>query len=81
MGTNCTPLIADLFLFCFEREFMMYLSGDTQADVIEALNSTSRFLYDLLNNDNRYFEGMVIRIILPNGSFIVPTLMIPKLRF
>ena len=25
MGTNCTPLIADLFLFCYERDFMMSL--------------------------------------------------------
>ena len=23
MGTNCTPLVADLFLFCYERDFMM----------------------------------------------------------
>ena len=38
IGTNCAPLIADLFLFCYERDFMMSLSGDTQADVIEALN-------------------------------------------
>ena len=35
MGTNCAPLIADLFLFCYERDFMMYLSDDTQADIIE----------------------------------------------
>ena len=23
MGTNCAPLVADLFLFCYERDFMM----------------------------------------------------------
>ena len=22
MGTNCAPLVADLFLFCFERDFI-----------------------------------------------------------
>ena len=42
MGTNCAPLVADLFLFCYERDFMLSLSGDTNAEVIEALNSTSR---------------------------------------
>ena len=31
---------------------MMSLSGDTQADVIETFNSTSRYLDDLLNIDN-----------------------------
>ena len=23
MGTNCAPLVADLFLFCYERDFML----------------------------------------------------------
>ena len=34
MGTNCAPLVADLFLFCYERDFMKNLSSDNQADVI-----------------------------------------------
>ena len=43
---------------------MTSLSGDTcnQADIIEAFNSTSRYLDDLLNIDNPYFEGMVNQI-------------------
>ena len=28
MGTNCAPLVADLFLFCCERDFMKDLSSD-----------------------------------------------------
>ena len=36
MCTNCAHLVADLFLFCYERDFMMSLSGDKQADVIGA---------------------------------------------
>ena len=59
MGTNCAPLVADLFLYYYERDFMDSLNHDNQADVIEALNSTSRFLDDLLNIYNPYFEGMV----------------------
>ena len=62
MGTNCAPLVADLFLFCYERDFMKDLSSDNQADVIKAFNSTSRYLDDLLNIDNPYFEGMVNQI-------------------
>ena len=41
---------------------MKYLSSDNQADVIKAFNSTSRYLDDLLNIDNPYFEGMVNQI-------------------
>ena len=51
MGTNCAPLVADLFLFCYERDFMLSLSEDNQSGVIEAFNSTSRYLDDLLNID------------------------------
>ena len=39
MGTNCAPLVADLFLFCYEREFMMSLSADKDAKIIETFNS------------------------------------------
>ena len=57
-----TPLVADLFLFCYERDFMKSLSRENQADIIEAFNSTSRYLDDLLNIDNIYFDQMVDRI-------------------
>ena len=59
MGTNCAPLVADLFLFCYERDFMLSLSDNNQTGIIEAFNSTSRYLDDLLNIDNPYLEHMV----------------------
>ena len=65
MGANCAPLVADLFLFCYERDFMTSLSNDNQADIIEAFNSTSRYLDEFLNIDNPYFEGMVNQIYPP----------------
>ena len=40
------------FFFCYERDFMKSLSREIQADIIEAFNSTSRYLDDLLNIDN-----------------------------
>ena len=52
MGTNYAPLVADLFLYCYERDFMDSLNHDNQADAIEALNSTSRYLDEHLNIDN-----------------------------
>ena len=56
MGTNCAPLVAD---------FMTSLSDVKQAEIIEAFKSLSRYLDDLLNIDNPYFEGMVNRIYPP----------------
>ena len=52
MGTNCAPLVADLFLFCYERDFIMSLSDNKQAHVMDAFNTTSRYLDDILNIDN-----------------------------
>ena len=53
MGTNCAPLVADLFLFCYERDFMLSLSDDKQDDAIYAYNTTSRYLNDILNIYNQ----------------------------
>ena len=62
MGTNCAPLLADLFSFCYMRDLMLSLSDNNQTDIIEAFNSISRYLDDLLNIDNPYFEQMVCQI-------------------
>ena len=62
MGTNCAPLVADLFLFCYERDFMLSLSEDTQSHIIKAFDSTSSYLDDLWNIDNNFFDSMVNRI-------------------
>ena len=64
MGTNCVPLVADLFLFCYERDFMKSLTKEKRYDLIDAFNSTSRYLDDLLNIDNNHFEHMFHRIYL-----------------
>ena len=68
MGTNYAHLVADLFLFCYERDFMLSLSEDNRFDVIEAFNSTSRYLDDLLNFNKNFFESMVNNIYPQNFS-------------
>ena len=40
--TCCSPLDADLFLICYESDFMMPLSDDKQADINDAFITTSR---------------------------------------
>ena len=62
MGTNCAPLVADLIPFCYERDLLMSLSDDKQADVIDAFNTTSRYLDDILNINNVNFDNMVSQI-------------------
>ena len=62
MGTNCVPLVANLFLFRSERDFMLSLSDDNQSEVTEAFNSTSRYLDDISDIDNTFFDSMVNHI-------------------
>ena len=65
MGTNCAHLVADSLLFYYKKNLMTSVSDDNQANIIEAFTSTSRYLDDLLNIDNPYFEGMVNQIYPP----------------
>ena len=51
MGTNCAPLVADLFLFCYEMDFMMYLSDDKQADAMSDTGDAFLDLHLSISND------------------------------
>ena len=73
MGTNGAPLVDDLFLFCYERDFMKHLSSDNKA-----FNLTSQYLDDLLNIDNPYFEGMVNHL---NCNLLELIIQIPRPPF
>ena len=64
MGTNGAPLVADLFLFCYERDVISALSDNNQTCIIKALNPSSRYLDDLLYINNPYIEQMVGQIYL-----------------
>ena len=61
MGTIVLLLLQICFCFVM-RETLCCLSDNNQADIIEAFNTTSRYLDDLLNIDNPYFEQMVGQI-------------------
>ena len=62
ISTRCAPFVADLFLFCYERDFMLSRSDDYQSEITEAFISSSRYQDDLLNIDNNFFDSMVNHI-------------------
>ena len=43
---------------------MLSLADNNQTDIIEAFNSTARYLDDLLHNDSPYFQQMVDQIFM-----------------
>ena len=54
-GTNCAPLISDLFLYCYERAFMSNLQESKRFDLIDKFNNTSRYLDDTFTIENPKF--------------------------
>ena len=62
MGTNCAALDEDLFFLCHEKDFMLFLSDDKQADIIAAFYTTFRYLDDISAINNIYFDNMVGQI-------------------
>ena len=53
----------------------MSLSDDKQADIIDAFNATSRYLDDILNSNNIYFDT------IQSSNLIKLIPLIPKPRF
>ena len=68
MGTSCAPLVAISFQFCYERDFMMSLPDDKQADVIDAFNTTSRYLDNILNINNVYLTKWLVKYALQSSN-------------
>ena len=57
MGTNCAPLIADLFLYCYESQFMAKIHKDpSKQHLVDLFNNTYRYLDDILALNNPEFS-------------------------
>ena len=67
-GTNCAPLIADLFLYCYERDLMSDLHKSKRHDLIDMFNDTSRYLDYIFTIDNPEFRNIFLIYIQQNFS-------------
>ena len=57
MDTNCAPLLADLFLYSYESEFLQKLVKDKKIHEARAFNSTYMYIDDVLSiNNSRFAE-------------------------
>ena len=48
-----------------DSDLILIQTAENQSEIIEAFSSTSRYLDDLLNIDNTYFDGLISRIYRP----------------
>ena len=65
MGTNCAPLLADLFLYSYESEFLQNLAEDKKIHEARAFNFTYRYIDDVLSVNNPRFAEFLPLIYPP----------------
>ena len=57
MGTTCAPLLADIFLYSYEAEFIQSLLSAGQKRLASQFNFTCRYIDDILSINNPDFEN------------------------
>ena len=72
MGTNCAPLLADLFLYSYEAEFIQDLIKSGKRQLAKSFSSTFRYIDDVISLNNPKF-GDYINDIYPEELEIKDT--------
>ena len=57
MGTNCAPLLADIFLYSYEAEFIQSMLSTGKKQLASQFNFTYRYIDDVLSINNPEFEN------------------------
>ena len=80
MGTNCAPLLADIFLYSYEAEFIKSLLSTDRKRLASQFNFTYRYIDDVLSINNPDFEnylGQIIPLNLRSKTRRRATLLLP----
>ena len=59
MGTNCAPLLADLFLYSYENEFLDKLIKKGKRKLARKFNVSYRYIDDLISFNNKRFKEFI----------------------
>ena len=59
MGTNCAPLLADLFLYSYENEFLDKLIKEGKRKLARKFNQSYRYIDDLISFNNKRFKEFI----------------------
>jgi len=62
MGTSCAPLLADLFIYSYEADFIQGLLKKNEKKLARCFNFTFRYIDDVLSLNNSRFGDFVDRI-------------------
>ena len=59
MGTNCAPILADLFLYSYENEFLDKLIKEGKRKLARTFNLSYRYINDLISFNNKRFKEFI----------------------
>ena len=59
MRTNCAPLLADLFLYSYENEFLGKLIKESKRKLARKFNLSYRYIDDLISFNNKRFKEFI----------------------
>ena len=59
MGTNCAPLLADLFLYSYKNEFLDKLIKEGKRKLARKFNLSCRYIDDLISFNNKRFKEFI----------------------
>ena len=59
MGTNCAPLLADLFLYSYENEFLDKLIKKGKRKLARRFNLSYHYIDDLISFNNKRFKEFI----------------------
>ena len=59
MGTNCAPLLADLFLYSYENEFLDKLIKEGKRKLARRFNLSYCYIDDLISFNNKRFKEFI----------------------
>ena len=62
LGTNCAPLLADLFLYSYENEFLDKLIKEGRRKLAKKFNLSYRYINDLISYDNKRLKKFIFDI-------------------
>ena len=68
MGTNCAPLLADLFLYSCENEFLDKLIKEGKRKLARQFNPSYRYTDDLISFNNKRFNEFISDIYIKELS-------------
>ena len=81
MGTNCAPLLTDLFLYSYESEFLQKLVKHNKIHEARAFNFTYRYIDDVLSINNSRFVRFLPLIYPPELKLKRPQIQLRPHHF